>query len=108
MAGDSAAYVEGRLAGLSELIKILKDLIQGEEKPDLNGIVKTIVLHISSEMDEIITELAKEHGERALGRASEKLEELKGVESERKPDLAAHMENADDLMKDLMGLKKKS
>jgi|YelNatPaOPRAMG01_1025707.scaffolds.fasta_scaffold03556_17 hypothetical protein len=107
------AYLEGRLLGLNELISILKDAMQSD-KVDQSILVKSIVLHISNEMNSILNELKEEHGEHPIIQKVEKqtekmtseAEATEGVKDEKAVEtLKKNVNVADDLMKNLLSLK---
>lgn len=114
------AYLEGRLLGLNQLISILKDSMAKEGGAQPSDIEKTMVTHISSEMNSIITEMKEHHGEHpVLKQAEEKMQATPPAEpqaeaeapeakprEEPKPELKEKVEAADDLMKSLLALKK--
>ncbi|PIT85675.1 hypothetical protein COU36_01890 [Candidatus Micrarchaeota archaeon CG10_big_fil_rev_8_21_14_0_10_59_7] len=110
------AYIRGRLEGLNELIGILKDAVNTDKPIEPNTIVKTIVLHISGEMDEIVSQMKDEHGEShpVLKKAKEESERMEKEANEIKPEQEAadvapmvkkNVESADDLMKSLMAMR---
>ena len=101
------AYLEGRLLGLSQLVSILKDALGTEEEQGSPLLVKSIVSHISTEMDEIISELKKHHGENSVLNAAE--ESAKSIEPEQvksSHDAKKQVQQAVDLMKNLIQMKK--
>lgn len=117
------AYLEGRLLGLNQLISILKDAMAKEGGAQPTDIEKTMVVHISSEMNSIIAEMKEYHGEHpVLKQVEEKMQgtppaqvQPKAAEPEApeakpqeepKPELKEKVEAADDLMKSLLALKK--
>ncbi|NYZ75307.1 hypothetical protein H0O03_03540 [Candidatus Micrarchaeota archaeon] len=112
------AYLEGRLLGLNELIGILKDAMD-EEGANQTAIFKSLVLHISSEMDSILTELKVAHGAshpvikeavaatKAMAKEAAKIPEDQPAE-EVTPVVKKNVEIADDLMKNLMALREKT
>ncbi|PIO05848.1 hypothetical protein COT29_03910 [Candidatus Micrarchaeota archaeon CG08_land_8_20_14_0_20_59_11] len=110
------AYIRGRLEGLNELISILKDAVTGDKPVEPNTVVKTIVLHISNEMEEIVGEMKEQHGEshpvlRKAKAESDRMErEAKAIEPEHEaediaPMVKKNVESADDLMKSLMAMR---
>jgi len=116
------AYIEGRLLGLNELIKILKDAVDEKEPMQMNALVKSIIEHIAGEMEEIIDDMKGIHKERGnkpspfLRSAENKVQGIadaaKKIEkksAEAAPEeLKKHVEVADDLMKNLMALREKT
>ena len=116
------AYIEGRLLGLNELIKILKDSVDEKTPMQMNSLVKSIIEHIAGEMEEIIEDMRGIHKERGnrpssiLKNAENKVQTIadaaKKIEkksAEAAPEeLKKHVEVADDLMKNLMALRKKT
>lgn len=110
------AYLEGRLLGLNELITILGDAM-AEEGPAQSALVKSIVMHISNEMTEVINELREEHGKHpiikeATAATKVMVQEAKKVVDkpveQAQPVLKKNVEVAEDLMKNLMALRDKS
>jgi len=107
------AYVQGRLLGLNELIKLLKDAVENGENAGSSALVKTVVIHISNEMDSIIGDLRDQHGDHpVLRQAAQKSEEIKKqaeeMDDETGPqEVKKHVQAADDLMKNLVSLKSK-
>ena len=116
------AYLQGRLIGLNELIRILREAVEEEEKLEMNGLARSLVEHIASEMDEIIEEVRGVHVERRetppaeLKKAEAQVDRMQAAAKaiERKPpeqapkELKRHVEAADDLMKNLMALREES
>lgn len=102
------AYLKGRLLGLNELIKILKDAMESGES---GGITKSIVEHIASEMDSIIDEMKEAHGaahpvlKTAAAKSLALSKEISGEEPEAA--LEKQIAGADVLLKNLMALQKK-
>ncbi|MFH1107340.1 MAG: hypothetical protein V1787_05595 [Candidatus Micrarchaeota archaeon] len=113
------AYIEGRLMGLNELIKILRESVDEDDKLQMNGLARSIVEHIASEMDEIIDEVKGAHHERhetppaELKRAEAQVDRMQASAktiSQKPPEqapreLRKHVESADDLMKNLMAIR---
>ncbi|HII38949.1 TPA: hypothetical protein HA318_03010 [Candidatus Micrarchaeota archaeon] len=111
------AYLEGRLLGLNELIGILRDSMD-EEGSTQTTIFKSVVAHISSEMQEILDELKVAHGAshpvikeasvavKAMAKEAARIPESKPA-AEVAPIVRKNVEIADDLMKNLMALKEK-
>ncbi|MCX6767727.1 MAG: hypothetical protein NTY90_03295 [Candidatus Micrarchaeota archaeon] len=103
------AYLRGRLLGLNELVIILKDAM---ETGETGAIVRSIVDHISAEMDSIIDDLKEAHGSsHPVLRAAESkvaafVRETKGEEPE--VALQKQIATADVLLKNLMALQKKA
>lgn len=119
MGDERTAYIQGRLLGLNELVSILKEASENEK--DLASspvLIKTLISHIASEMDEIIDEMKLEHGDmHPVIRKAEKAQAViqrEAPKAERKaPEQAGqalkkHVENADELMKNLMELQKQT
>lgn len=118
MAGTKVreGYLEGRLKGLNELIVILKDAVESPE-PASNEIVRSIIEHISNEMNEIVSELSEQHGEsHPVVREAEKtikIVEKQAAKAGEKPvqapaALKKSVESTDDLMKSLLALREKT
>ena len=110
------AYIRGRLEGLNELIGILKDAVSTDKPIEPNTVVKTIVLHISNEMDEIVSQMKEEHGashpvlKRAEKESARMEKEANRIEPENEaeevaPIMKKNVESADDLMKSLMAMR---
>lgn len=119
MVDEKTAYIQGRLLGLSELVSILKEA--SENSKDVASsplLIKTLISHIASEMDEIISEMKIEHGEgHPVIKKAEKAQSLMEKDagkSEKKPSsevgqsFKKHVENADELMKNLVDLQKQA
>lgn len=118
MAGVKAheAYLEGRLKGLNELIVILKDAVESPE-PASTEIVRSIITHISNEMNEIIAELSKQHGEehpivkeaaKTIKIVEKQAAKAEGTPSQAPAALKKSVETTDDLMKSLLALREKT
>ncbi|MGB9577231.1 MAG: hypothetical protein ACP5O3_00665 [Candidatus Micrarchaeia archaeon] len=109
------AYLEGRLIGLSELVSILSDAMK-DEGATQGALVKSIVTHISSEMNAILEEMKEQHAghpvlKEAAAAVKSMASEAKKVEKEPEkaaPVMKKNVEVAEDLMKNLMALKEKS
>jgi hypothetical protein len=109
------AYIEGRLMGLSELVSILKDSMESPEGGAPSAVFKSIVLHISNEMDSIIGELKGQHGEtHPVLRAAEKkvaqieqhAERVASAPPAKAPQaLKKSLDASDDLMKSLQAFR---
>ncbi|MFQ5405705.1 MAG: hypothetical protein ACE5DI_00935 [Candidatus Micrarchaeia archaeon] len=102
------AYIEGRLLGLSQLISILKEAVGSEEEEGSPLLVKSIVGHISSEMDSIIVDLKERHGGLpVLEQAQEKSKQIASgaARINSSKEAKKHVEAADDLMKNLLEMK---
>ena len=112
------AYVEGRLMGLSELVSILKDSMESSEggAGEASGAVfKSIVLHISNEMDSIIGELKGQHGEthpvlkqaeKRVAQIEQHAEKVAAAPPAKAPAaLKKPLDMSDDLMKSLQALR---
>ena len=104
------AYIEGRLLGLSQLISVLKEAMDAEENSGAPILLKSIVLHISSEMDSILADLKREHGDHPAIAAAEKQVAAMTQAAASKPGMQQatakkHVEAADDLMKNLLALR---
>ena len=117
MPDDPQSYLEGRLMGLNELVSILREASEDEKNLSGNVLVKTLIQHIASEMDEIISEMKEEHGEHPLLKKAEKAQaamEKDALKTEKKqPEeageaLKKHVETADELMKNLLELRKQT
>lgn len=116
------AYIQGRLMGLNELIRILRESVEEDEQLQMNGLARSIVEHIASEMDEIIDEVKGVHAEKKetppveIKRAEAQVEKMTVAAKtitqkppEQAPkELKKHVEAADDLMKNLMALREES
>lgn len=102
-------YVIGRLQGLNELVKILKDLVDKKGAPE--EIIQVLTDHIASQLTSILSEFetveAKPKQKKALESLKEKHEEPEPVEVEEPPKekLEKHEKTVDDLLKDLESLK---
>ncbi|MBI5036932.1 hypothetical protein HZC09_06355 [Candidatus Micrarchaeota archaeon] len=110
------AYIEGRLMGLNELISILKDSMESGEKIDSSLMVKSVVQHISGEMESILDDVHGSHPPEKLAQIMEKHEQAKKeaekvetVTSKKAPEaLRKNVEAADELMKNLMALREQN
>ncbi|VVB67673.1 Uncharacterised protein [Candidatus Norongarragalina meridionalis] len=111
------AYIRGRLEGLNELIGILKDAVNTDKPVEPNTVVKTIVLHISNEMDEIVSQMKEDHGashpvlkkaERESDRMEKEAKAMEPEDEETVPVMKKNVESADDLMKSLMAMREES
>jgi len=60
---SKSAYIEGRLKGLNELVGILKDSMESPDTLSSVSINKTIIRHISAEVESILADLQEHHGE---------------------------------------------
>ena len=118
-------YVIGRLQGLNELVKILKDLVNTEGTKD-SEIIAVITNHIADQLSSVISDFDKidvePHHKEALAEIKEKhveaqkpapasIEEAKKqeapAEADNKEQLEKHEKTVDDLLKDLESLKTK-
>lgn len=112
------AYLEGRLLGLNQLVSILRDAMSSKHGADAEDIVKSIVMHISDETENIIDEFREVHGEHPLLAKATKdvkakiVEPAKAVEKEKEepaaPALKKQVVAADELMKKLLDLQKQA
>ncbi len=103
-------YVIGRLQGLYELVKILKDLV-GKGGQGNSEVVSVITEHISSQLSAILSEFDEldvkpEHKE-LVQQIKEKHEEAeeKGEDKGTEEKLEKHEKTVDELLKDLEGLR---
>ena len=110
------AYIEGRLLGLNELIKLLKDAVEAGGDATSSALVKSVVLHISNEMESVLVVLREKHGadHPAVQKAEEqhsqvKAQAVKLQEKEPLPDqeVKEQVQAADDLMSNLISIKEK-
>ena len=119
-------YLIGRLQGLNELVKILKDLIDKKGVKDAE-IVTVITDHISAQLDSILAEfdnidvkpkqkdvlmeLKEKHSEPkvVVGEIKEEVEPTpaRPKDADAKEQLEQHEKTVDDLLKDLETLKSK-
>jgi hypothetical protein len=107
------AYLQGRLLGLSELIKVLKDAVEDEQEVKANSLAKSVIQHISCEMESILAELKSLHGEERFKDFEEMHEDLKArtekqVKKEGAEALKQHVEESDDLMQNLIALRERN
>lgn len=110
------AYVEGRLMGLNQLISILKDAMETSEKIDSSVLVKSIVQHISGEMESILDEVHGSHPPERIAPLMEKheaaqkhVEAAEDVTQKKAPEvLKKNVEAADELMKSLLALREQN
>ncbi len=110
MVNADESYIKGRLMGLSQLVSILKDIISSEQPAGGAQVIRSIVLHISDEMDSILEDMKATHGE-AIAPISQKnreiKEQIKATPQPSHEEVAKHVEAADTLMKQLVELKAK-
>ena len=104
------AYMEGRLRGLAELISILKETLDSSDAPASSVLLKSIVSHVSKEVDSILADFEERHGEHPLlEKAQDMHADLSKAASSRKEptlsDMKKQVDVADDLMKNLMTFK---
>lgn len=113
------SYVIGRLQGLNELVRILKDLVKKEGSQESETIT-VVVDHIAEQLESILSEfddldvkprhkealmeLKEKHAE-ALKPLAEEEEEAPEEEETPKEKLAKHEKTVDDLLKDLESLR---
>ncbi|MBU1197576.1 hypothetical protein KJ765_03610 [Candidatus Micrarchaeota archaeon] len=115
------AYLEGRIIGLHNLINVLKESVDSDDKVEMTTIVKSMVNHIADEMDEIIKEMHNVHSEAGtevppmLQDVQKKAAVIRreAPEIEENPEEAPqqvkkHVNQSDDLMNSLMELRKKT
>ncbi|HIH20064.1 TPA: hypothetical protein HA244_02240 [Candidatus Micrarchaeota archaeon] len=114
MDGESTreAYLRGRLLGLNDLIKVLREAM---EKTGENALSKSIVEHVSSEVEDLLREFkanAPKHEAEALEKIGEKHEELKksigktsADQEDSGPEVKEQVKKADELMKSLLEVK---
>lgn len=110
------AYIEGRLMGLNELISILKDSMESGEKVDSSLMVKSVVQHISGEMEAILDDVHGSHPQERMAPIMEQHAEVKKqaekaetVTVKKAPEaLRKNVEAADELMKNLMALREQN
>ncbi len=120
-ASSKESYIEGRLMGLHDLIDVLKDAVETEEKVEMTAVVKSLVTHISNEMDEIIKEMHTLHEQKGmeppeeLENAKEQAAKLRTAAPrldqapEKAPqEFKKNVDAADDLMKNLMEIRKRT
>ncbi|VVB71062.1 Uncharacterised protein [uncultured archaeon] len=104
------AYLEGRLIGLNQLITILKENIEEEESSPA-ATIKSIVEHISNEMDSIIAEMADIHGEKhpVISSATKKTNTINkeiAKQPEEQETLKKQVMSTDQILKNLIELQK--
>ena len=107
------AHIEGRLKGLNELVWILKDTMDSQDAMTSSTVLKSIVSHISHEVESIIADLEGENsGDKhpALAEASKQQQGLEQAASSPKeitiPLMKKQVETADALMKNLSEFRK--
>lgn len=104
------AYLEGRLIGLNQLVSILKESLQDEESSPATTI-KSIVEHISDEMQSILDEMSETHGEKhpVISNAIKKTNTV-NKEVAKQPDeqeaLKKQVVSTDQILKNLIELQK--
>ncbi len=110
-------YVIGRLQGLNDLVKILKDLINKKGAAD-SEIVAVITNHISDQLASILAEFdnlrVEEHHKEALTEIKDKHIRAQASEPASSGDVAKpqqqldkHEKTVDELLRDLESLKSK-
>lgn len=105
-------YVVGRLHGLNELVKILKDLVS-KKGAGSSDVIEVITNHISDQLNSILADVdgmdVKPEHKPIVKEIKQKHEEVqKKVEEEEPPTeekLDQHSKTVDDLLKDLENLK---
>lgn len=114
---EKEAYIEGRLLGLQELVTLLKELVSTTTICN-ESLAKTLVSHISQEMQEIIQALqgvqetkqeiapVKAKMDTILKKLRAKTKEIKKKEEIEPEEFEEHIKSADELMKDLAAIKK--
>ena len=104
-----SSYIEGRLKGLAELVTILKETIESEESPSSPILLRSIVSHISKEVESILAEY-EGHDHPLLADAAEAQKTLEKAASSKKaptmPEMKKEVDAADELMKNLVSFKK--
>ncbi len=107
------AYVEGRLLGLSQLVAVLREAMDAEEGASSPLLLRSLVLHISSEMESILEDLKEKHGEEhpVIQKVERKMESI-AKSAQTAPETQAgaktmkkNVEAADELMKNLLALR---
>jgi hypothetical protein len=104
------AYLEGRLRGLYELVAILKETIDSSDSPASGVLLKSIVTHVSKEVESILEDFGGEHPDHPLleAAAAQNQEIKKAVSSKKEPtvpQMKKQVDQADELMKNLMAFK---
>lgn len=107
---SKSAYIEGRLKGLNELVGILKESMDSADAMSSGSINKTIVGHISHEVESIIADLEENHGEHpALAEAQTAQKSIaKAADSPKEitiPMMKKQVDAADELMRNLSEFK---
>jgi hypothetical protein len=110
------AYLEGRLQGLNQLVSILRDAIEDNPAAESAEIVRSIVTHISSEMQSILVAMKEMHGEHpvlteAAKETKKMVKEAEKVEREElpaAPALRKQVVASEELMKRLLELQKQA
>ena len=105
------AYLKGRLLGLNDLIQVLKEALS--KSSGENAISRTIVEHISNEVEDLLTELKATLPDKELKKIEkieQKHEEFREAIEEKKeqgeaPLTKDEVKKADELMKRLLDLK---
>ena len=111
-----SSYIKGRLNGLNELVKVLKEIVERKEEIKTQEIIQLITLHISAQMAAITQELS-EAASNAPAEHANKLNEIKQKQEEKQKDsdekpeapvekkVEEHGKSVDDLLKDLETLR---
>ncbi|MBN2518427.1 MAG: hypothetical protein JXB14_06265 [Candidatus Altiarchaeota archaeon] len=106
------SYVVGRLHGLNELVKILKDMVKNKKATQNAEMIEVMADHISEQLEAIIGEfegggVKPEHKEK-LAEAKEKVvQSQRKVEEAETPEekLDEHSKTVDELLRDLESMK---
>ena len=105
---EKSRYIEGRLKGLYELVAILKETIDSSENVSSPVLLRSIVTHISKEVESILNEFSDEEHP-LLDEATDAHKDLKKALASRKPptmpEMKKQVDAADELMKNLMAFK---
>jgi methyl-accepting chemotaxis protein len=105
-------YIKGRLHGLDELVKILKDVV-ASKSTDNAAIIQVLTSHISNQLDSILQDVEgmpkekPEHEQVAQSMAQKHEESKSKVEAAETPEdkVEEHSKTVDDLLKDLENMK---
>jgi len=105
-------YVIGRLHGINELVKILRDLVKTKAGAQKTEIIQVMTEHISSQLDSVLAEFQEmphppEKKELAEAIQEKHAESKNKIEEAPTPEkkLEQHSKSVDELLKDLESLR---
>lgn len=95
--------MRGRLEGLNELIRVLRESLASGQ---VNALSTSLVEHVSSELEELVSELKGTLPKQEIKKIEEKHEELKKAGAKNPEVNPENVKKAEDLMQSLMALQK--